>query len=169
MTDAAGRRWTLPALTAWRLEYTAGVPCDSFWMRCPWEKNSPTKPEGWVEFAADHAGERVFTGLVDECEVSVTVKGRILELSGRGMAALLLDNEAMPAEYQRCTRADIVAGHVAPYGLEAAGGEGLPAVSGFSVASGESEWRRTSPMIPQTITSLSPTVSIMNGMASSAP
>ena len=35
--------------------------------------------------------------------------------------------------------------------------------------SGESEWRRMSPMIPQTITSLSPTVSIMNGMASSAP
>ena len=91
-------------------------------------------------FFAQWEGERVFTGVVDEFAVICGRDGLYLELSGRGMAALLLDNEAMPAEYQRCTRADIVAGHVAPYGLEAAGGEGLPAVSGFSVASGESEW-----------------------------
>ena len=140
VTDAKGRRWSLPAPLAWRMEYTAGVPCDSFWMRCPWEKNSPTKPEGWVEFAADHAGERVFTGLVDECEVSVTVKGRILELSGRGMAARLLDNEALGQDYQSATQADIIRDHVAPYGVEVAPGAVLPPVSHPSVATGSSEW-----------------------------
>ena len=140
VTDAKGRRWSLPAPLAWRMEYTAGVPCDSFWMRCPWEKNSPTKPEGWVEFAADHAGERVFTGLVDECEVSVTVKGRILELSGRGMAARLLDNEALGQDYQSATQADIIRDHVAPYGVEVAPGAVLPPVSHLSVATGSSEW-----------------------------
>ena len=56
------------------------------------------------------------------------------------MAALLLDNEAMPAEYQRCTRADLIANHVAPYGVECVGGGGLAPVAGFSVDSGESEW-----------------------------
>ena len=56
------------------------------------------------------------------------------------MAGLLLDNEAMPAEYQKCTRADLIADHVTPYGVEAVGGAGLPTVSGFTVSSGESEW-----------------------------
>ena len=117
VTDAKGRRWSLSAPLAWRMEYTAGVPCDSFWMCCPWEKNSPTK-----------------------CEVSVTVKGRILELSGRGMAARLLDNEALGQDYQSATQADIIRDHVAPYGGEVAPGAVLPPVSHLSVATGSSEW-----------------------------
>lgn len=82
----------------------------------------------------------MFTGLVDECEVSVTVKGRILELSGRGMAARLLDNEALGQDYQSATQADIIRDHVAPYGVEVAPGAVLPPVSHLSVATGSSEW-----------------------------
>ena len=33
-------------------------------------------------------------------------------------AAYATKHEAMSAEYQRCTRADLVADHVAPYGIE---------------------------------------------------
>lgn len=140
VTDAAGVRWNLPAPLAWRMEYTAGVPCDSFWLRCPWEKNNPTKPGSWVGFSADHKGERVFTGLVDECEASITAQGRILEISGRGMAARLLDNEALGQDYQSATQADIIRDHVAPYGVEVAPGANLPAVAHLSVATGSSEW-----------------------------
>ena len=85
VTDAAGERWALPRPTAWRLEYTAGVPCDSFWLRCPWDGGNTTKPADWVEFSAEQGGARVFTGVVDECEVSLSRRGRLLEVSGRGM------------------------------------------------------------------------------------
>ena len=140
VTDFRGERWTLPPATAWRFEYGAGVPCDSFWLRCPWEAGGPTSPSDWVGFLADCQGERVFTGVVDECQVSHTGTGAALELSGRGMAALLLDNEALGQDYGTATQADILRDHVSPYGIEAAPGAALPAVSRFSVASGSSEW-----------------------------
>ena len=108
MTDAAGKRWALPDLTAWRLEYTAGSPCDSFWLRCLWDRDSDAHPEDWVGFLAYHDGRQVFTGLVDECEVTAGPGGQLLELSGRGMAARLLDNEALGQDYQSATQADIL-------------------------------------------------------------
>lgn len=140
VTDAQGRRWTLPLPTAWRMEYTCGVPCDSFWLRCPWEAGQSTSPADWVTFTAEHEGERVFTGVVDECEVSQAGSGGTLELSGRGMAARLLDNEALGQDYGTATLADILRDHVAPYGIEVAEGAVLPAVPRFSVAVGSSEW-----------------------------
>ena len=133
-------RWTLPKLLAWRLEYTAGVPCDSFWLRCAWDADNTARPEDWVRFEAEYEGERVFTGVVDECEVSITAQGRVLEVSGRGMAALLLDNEALGQDYQTATQMDIIRDHVHPYGITVAPGASLPAVSRFSVATGSSEW-----------------------------
>lgn len=140
MIDAERKRWTLPAPLAWRLEYTAGVPCDSFWLRCSWDGGNPTRPGDWVGFEAEDGGRRVFTGLVDECEVSVTAAGRLLEVSGRGMAARLLDNEALGQDYQSATQADIVRDHVTPYGISLAPGAQLPPVSRFSVSTGSSEW-----------------------------
>ena len=135
-----GGELALPTAVSWKFCYGTDTPCDSFFVRCLWKRGQERMLSAACRFFAQWEEERVFTGVVDEFAVICGRDGLYLELSGRGMAALLLDNEAMPAEYQRCTRADIVAGHVAPYGLEAAGGEGLPAVSGFSVASGESEW-----------------------------
>ena len=140
VTDAAGERWALPRPTAWRLEYTAGVPCDSFWLRCPWDGGNTTKPADWVEFSAEQGGARVFTGVVDECEVSLSRRGRLLEVSGRGMAARLLDNEALGQDYQTATQKDIIRDHVRPYGITVAPGAQLPAVAQFSVATGSSEW-----------------------------
>lgn len=140
MTDASGKEYLLPGLLAWRLEYTAGVPCDSFWLRCGWDADNRVKPGEWAGFRAEHQGERVFTGVVDECEVSVNASGRLLEVSGRGMAALLLDNEALGEDYQSATQADILRDHVTPYGITTAPGAGLPPVSRFSVSSGSSEW-----------------------------
>ena len=78
VVDAGGQRWTLPDPTAWRLEYTSGTPCDSFWLRCLWDRENTARPDSWVEFFAEHEGERVFTGLVDECEVSLSRRGRLL-------------------------------------------------------------------------------------------
>jgi hypothetical protein len=89
---------------------------------------------------AEEKGERIFTGVVDECEVSLSPGGLTLEVSGRGMAARLLDNEALGQDYLYATQADILRDHVTPYGIKAAPGGSLPPVAQFSVASGSSEW-----------------------------
>lgn len=136
----SGGELALPTAVSWKFCYGTDTPCDSFFLRCLWERGQEKQLSAACRFYAQWEGERVFTGVVDEFAVICGKDGLYLELSGRGMAALLLDNEAMPAEYQRCTRADIIADHVAPYGVETVGGGGLPAVSGFTVASGESEW-----------------------------
>ena len=136
----SGQMWTLPTAVSWKFCYGTDTPCDSFSLRCLWERGQEKVLSGACRFYAEWEGERVFTGVVDEFAVLCGKDGLYLELAGRGMAALLLDNEAMPAEYQRATRADIVAGHVAPYGVETVGGAQLDPVDGFVVSSGESEW-----------------------------
>lgn len=140
VTTAAGRTFQLPVPLSWELNYTAGVPSDSFWVRCPWQAGQGTDPAEWVRFSAAEAGETVFSGVVDECEVNQGAEGLRLEVSGRGMAALLLDNEALGQDYGTATLEDILRDHVAPYGIELAGEASLPAVSPFSVPTGSSEW-----------------------------
>jgi prophage tail gpP-like protein len=135
-----GTSLTLPGVIRWQFEYGTGTPCDSFTVRCLWAGGQEKLLTPACRFYAQWKGERVFTGVVDEFAVCCGEDGRYLELSGRGLAALLLDNEALPMEYQRATRADIVADHVTPYGIETVGGSALPAVSGFTVDSGASEW-----------------------------
>lgn len=114
VTTAAGRTFQLPVPLSWELNYTAGVPSDSFWVRCPWQAGQGTDPAEWVRFSAAEAGETVFSGVVDECEVNQGAEGLRLEVSGRGMAALLLDNEALGQDYGTATLEDILRDHVAP-------------------------------------------------------
>ena len=135
-----GQLWTLSTAVKWTFRYGTDTPCDSFSLRCLWERGQEKLLSAACRFFAEWEGERVFTGVVDEFAVLCGKDGLYLELEGRGMAARLLDNEAMPAEYQRCTRADLVADHVSPYGVEAVGGGRLAPVAGFTVSSGESEW-----------------------------
>lgn len=135
-----GRELELPTAMSWKFCYGTDTPCDSFSLRCLWTRGQENLLSAACRFYAEWEGERVFTGVVDEFAVLCGKDGLYLEMAGRGMAALLLDNEAMPAEYQRATKADIVAGHVTPYGIETVGGGQLPPVSTFTVASGESEW-----------------------------
>ena len=138
--QGGGQELNLPAAVKWTLRYGTDTPCDSFSLRCLWERGQERLLSDACRFFAEWEGKRVFTGVVDEFAVVCGRDGLYLELEGRGLAALLLDNEAMPAEYQRCTRADLVDNHVAPYGIETVGGLALPAVSAFRVSSGESEW-----------------------------
>ena len=140
VTDVQGTVWELPPARKWEMEYGIGTPCDSFFLTVPWKNTMETKGKDWVSFHAEHEGERVFTGVVDECEVSLSDRGCVLELSGRGMAALLLDNEALGQDYQLATLEDILRNHVTPYGIVAADRPALPCVPRFRVDVGSSEW-----------------------------
>ena len=134
-----GSRMELPVLLKWEFSYAVGSPCDSFALTCLWEQGAERALEDAVELRAVHEGETVFRGRVDEYACIRDGKGSRLEVSGRGMQALLLDNESLPMEYQLATVADVLANHVAPYGIETVGG-GLRAVEKFVVESGQSQW-----------------------------
>ena len=135
-----GREISLPHITEWKFEYGRGTPCDSFLITCLWEPEEDILAEA-VTFTAAEAGETVFTGVVDECERGWDQNGGFLTLSGRSMAARLLDNEALGMDYQVATWQDILRDHVTPYGVQVLSGASLPAVPGFSVAVGSSEWQ----------------------------
>lgn len=140
VTDTQGAAWELPPAQFWEMKFGIGTPCDSFVLRCPWQMGLSTKLGSWSGFYAKHNGARVFTGVVDECEMVMDSWGCHLELSGRGMAALLLDNEALGQDYQLATLKDILRDHVTPYGIEVSGIPNLPRVARFRVDTGSSEW-----------------------------
>lgn len=124
----------------WELDYGCATPCDSFRLVCLWDTGQEQVLAKAVRFEGQEGTETVFVGVVDECVVTRTSAGSRLEISGRGLAALLLDNEAQSAEYAVATAEDILRDHVYPYGIEVARREELPAVRGFSVSTGSSEW-----------------------------
>lgn len=135
-----GTRYDLPQLLEWELDYGCGTPCDSFRVVSLWTCGDDAVLGRVVRFEAFQEQEQVFAGVVDECEVAWSAQGCRLEVSGRGMAALLLDNEALGLDYQVAALQDVLRDHVLPYGIQVAQQEPLPAVERFSIDYGSSEW-----------------------------
>lgn len=135
-----GTRYALPELLEWELDYGCGTPCDSFRVVSLWSCGDDTVLANAVRFEAFQEQEQVFAGVVDECQVAWSAQGCRLEVSGRGMAALLLDNEAQGLDYEVATLQDILRDHVLPYGIQVTGQAELPAVEHFSIDYGNSEW-----------------------------
>ena len=136
-----GRRLTLPALLQWSVRLTDGDPCDSFSVRFLYEAELSEALRKAVLFEAEELGRMVFTGVVDDYEIRMDKKGLLVEMTGRGLAALLLDNQAEAADYGQATLAEILRRYVTPYGVGLEKAVSLPAVQGFSVASGSSCWK----------------------------
>ena len=82
-----GRRIRLPDAVEWRFQYGCGTPCDSFQLTCLWEPDSGNDLAEAVSFTAEENGERLFTGVVDECERGWDDRGGHPYRGGRGMAA----------------------------------------------------------------------------------
>ena len=136
-----GEEYRLPAPVAWRLEYGLGAPCDSFLFRCPWGGGAEDTLAQAVHLTVRREGAIVFRGVVDECECRQGPEGGLLEISGRGLAALLLDNEAQGADFGTATLEEILRRYVTPFGISRGDGVRLPPVSGFSVQTGSSCWQ----------------------------
>ena len=140
ITTCDGVQFELPTLLQWEFSYTGSVPCDSFTLRCPYEAAMAETLRRAVRFTAKENGAVEFAGVVDETSVTCDEKGLQLELSGRGMAALLLDNEAEAVSYQRATMEEILKNHVTPYGVICSGYDAVTAAS-YRVANGSSQWK----------------------------
>ena len=141
ITTCGGEVYQLPVLLAWEFSYTGGEPCDSFSVRCPYEKEMLDILRRAVRFTARENGTVRFFGVIDEHEAVCDEKGLWLELSGRGVAALLMDNEAEAVTYQRATASEILRRHVLPYGIRCGGYDNLSATAPYQVTSGSSEWK----------------------------
>ena len=91
---AGGKVYELPALLEWRLRRTGGVPCDSFRVKCLYSAEMGEALKAACRFAATENGVTRFRGVIDEWSAVCGAEGTLLTVEGRGMAALLLDNEA---------------------------------------------------------------------------
>lgn len=139
--DAAGKKHQLPPLLEWDMSHGFCSPCDSFQVRFLYQAEMEEPLRRACRFSAEHEGETVFFGVVDELEISLTAAGLTADLRGRGMQALMLDNEAESADYFGADAEFIVSRHVLPLGIEppdlgAAGGKRVSMV----VECGESHW-----------------------------
>ena len=117
VTMCDGRRSALPALLQWDIKLTDGDPCDGFSVCFPYERALAQTLRGAVFFTAEEDGATVFTGVVDDYEITLDAKGLLAEMTGRGMAARLLDNQVRAAEYLSAQLADILKSYVLPYGV----------------------------------------------------
>lgn len=135
-----GAEYTLPVLVRWELEYTGGVPCDSMTAVCLYDPGMAEILPKATRFTAHRDGGIMLRGVVDAYEISLSQQGLLASIEGRGMAALLLDNESEALTYGRAMLSEILGNHVLPYGItvdvrqDVSGG-------GYAVSSGSSQWK----------------------------
>lgn len=135
-----GQLLELPVSDMWEFHYGLGLPCDHFVLRFPWEGELPASLDTWSLFQGYEGEQLVFTGVIDEVEGRYSSTGAVMELSGRGMAARLLDNDSLGQEYMTATLGDILSNYVYPFGVTVGERDDLPSLSPFVVETGSSAW-----------------------------
>lgn len=135
-----GARYELPVLLRWDLDYTGMVPCDSMVAACLYDGGMAEVLPKATRFTAFQDGKVMLRGVIDAYEVSLSRQGLMAEIEGRGMAALLLDNESEALSYERAPLSEILENHVSPYGITVERKRDVSG-SGYAVASGSSQWK----------------------------
>ena len=140
LTTWDGKSYRLPILLSWTLTYTAGVPCDSMTACCPYDDSMADVLPAATRFTASQDGEIMLRGVIDAYELSLSGQGLLVTLEGRGMAALLMDNESEALTYGTATLGDILGNHVSPYGISCETESSLSGAN-YAVVSGSSQWK----------------------------
>lgn len=135
-----GARYELPVLLRWDLDYTGTVPCDSMTATCLYDAEMGDVLPKATRFTAFQDGKIMLRGVIDAYEVSLSRQGLLVEVEGRGMAALLLDNESEALSYERALLSEILENHVSPYGITIKRQQDVSG-SGYAVVSGSSQWK----------------------------
>ena len=132
--------YRLPELVSWHVQHTLGVPADDFDVCFLYDNSMENLLADAVFFRGSWKGEEVFYGVVDAYEITTGRNGQLVRVTGRGMAARLLDNESEPVQYVTCTLEDILNNHVRPYGIAAIEVGCAGSAAGYVVESGVSQW-----------------------------
>ena len=141
LTDYKGTCVKLPVVLAWNFEYGSTLPCDTFEVTFIYDKAMLKALDGAVRFRAENAGKTIFIGVVDDFEITVSEEGSLVNVHGRSLAALLLDNEAEAVQYYSASLETILNNHVYPYGITNIQKTLNIAAMTFEVDSGTSQWR----------------------------
>ncbi len=139
-----GAAFALPPLLEWSVALTGGVPCDSFQLRCPYVPAMAEQLETVWRATLRQSGQTVLRAVVDEHEIVQDGRGQSLCVSGRGLAALLLDNEAEAVEYSCPVLSELLRSHAAPCGISWTPFPELRGAGSYAVASGSSQWKALS-------------------------
>lgn len=99
LTGFDGTCYEMPVMLEWDFSYGDSLPCDAFEAVYVYDESMQAVLSGAVRFKAVYDSKTVFFGVVDEYEIICDDSGCTVNISGRSMAALLLDNEAEAAEY----------------------------------------------------------------------
>lgn len=134
--SAKGAASQLPALLQWSVKRTDGDPCDSFSVQFACGKETKAVLEQAAEFQAYEKGKLVFTGIVDDFELRLGKDGALAEVTGRGMAARLMDMQTAAAEYVSAQLTDILNAYVRPCGVSKIEAEEMGPVANFVVQTG---------------------------------
>ena len=132
---------SLPPLLEWSIRQTDGDPCGSFSVCFAFEAAWLPVLKQAVGFTAEDDGRTVFTGLVDDFAVKLDRRGALAEVSGRSMAAVLMDNQVRAAEFVSAQLADILRLYVKPYGITRIDAAPMGQVANFAVETGYTCWQ----------------------------
>ena len=138
-----GRQYLMPTLLSWTVRRTGAVPADELEAEAVYDGELQEILPDVSRFAAYQDDTLILRGVVDEYQVEASADGLLLRLSGRGMAALLLDNEAEAAVYQQATMAEILRTHVTPWGVSCRQWREMSCLD-YRVSSGSSQWKALS-------------------------
>ena len=133
----SGQKVDLPPPVSVRLDVHEDAPADDMTVVFPLAGQTPA-----IASIRVWDGEKpVFSGIVDEQLAQVTDSGAVLKLIARSRAALLLDNEAMPQEYDQPSLAQLYQRHAEPYGFCGFVGNSGTFDTRLKVTKGMSQWQ----------------------------
>ncbi|MEG0777252.1 MAG: hypothetical protein RR147_00890 [Oscillospiraceae bacterium] len=141
LVDFRGRSTALPVLLEWKFSYGSGLPCDAFEVCFIYEREMYAALSEAVRLRAVHEGATVFFGVVDEFEISVSENGSLVFVRGRGLAALLIDNEVEAAQYFSASLDMILERYVYPLGITQVKRNASPPPQSIVVDSGASAYK----------------------------
>ncbi|MDL2288709.1 hypothetical protein LJC32_04955 [Oscillospiraceae bacterium OttesenSCG-928-F05] len=127
-----------PRLLSGTVTHTDGSSSDGADITCLYDGATVEAFQNGALLQIERDGTRLFTGYPDEIETGLSGGGVQLSLSARGFQALLLDREAVRAEYSTARIDDLLRTYAAPAGVTRWDFGALPALSGFTVESGTS-------------------------------
>ena len=134
-TDVNGREIILPQALSAELRMDEDVPADALYAVFPYVKSGELK-----EIRAYGDPSTVFVGVIDEEELIADDSGEYLRLSARSLAAVLLDNEAVPESYDHPSAKLIYERHVKPYGIIDGDADSATYFGQLAVTKGMSRW-----------------------------
>jgi len=134
-TDISGNIVKLPQPISVEISMACDTPAHSLTLTVP----CLFSMDEFTDISVTADGTTVFTGIVDE-QITQYSDGYAVKIYARSYSALLIDNEAIPANYHTPSLADIFSKHAEPYGIKGFIGENGVCHSDFTVKKGVSEW-----------------------------